>query len=107
MHFNSEELLKQFGDDKLLKPIGLHCKVAFDCTECEFFCSCNLGKMRDYPDAQVSREKGNPCGYDLVLRKIDWRDDLRKNDFKPPFFREHDGAVLFKLSDKSSEGKQI
>lgn len=97
MQFNSEELLKQFGEScGIAKPGGgLWCKVSFHCTDCDLFSSCELGRRNDYAE---TKEGKNPCGHDLVLRHIEWRDDLRKYAFKPPFekdWHEHQDLLFF------------
>lgn len=80
MRFNSDELLKEFGNDRF-ETFGLYCVVSHFCPDCDLWTSCRIGQRNDFNDTERDNEK-EPCGHDYVIRNLHHGWPLRKYDFK-------------------------
>jgi len=79
LRFNSDELLKEFGNDHFETP-GLWCRCSHSCFDCDLVWGCRLvPHVRNDTEEDTEEE---PCGYDYVIREIHHGWDLRKYAFK-------------------------
>lgn len=78
-HFDSDELLEEFGNDHFQTP-GKWCKNG-DCFGCAFVWTCS---PRGHGDTKNDTER-EPCGSDWVIRNIHHGWPLRKDEFQRGF----------------------